>query len=152
MQVRPIGPDDAGAWAEMRGRLWPDAAADALAAEARAFVDDGEQSALAAAFIAADTDGRALGFIELAIRAFSDGCDSMPVPHIEGWYVKPSVRRQGIGRALLNAAEEWAVARGFVELASDTETHNVASQDAHAQCGFEEVDRLVKFRKRLTSS
>jgi aminoglycoside 6'-N-acetyltransferase I len=49
----------------------------------------------------------------------------------------------------MQAAEAWCTARGYAELASDTETHNETSQVAHARCGFEEVDRLVKFRKKL---
>jgi aminoglycoside 6'-N-acetyltransferase I len=93
-----------------------------------------------------------VGFIEVALRAFADGCDSMPVPHVEGWYVEPAARRQGIARRLIDAVETWAGARGFNELASDTETHNVQSAFAHASCGFQEVERLIKFRKPIAAA
>jgi aminoglycoside 6'-N-acetyltransferase I len=149
MRVRPIEVPDIVIWAAMRKRLWPDADLSELAAETRAYVVDVSTSMLDAAFIAEAENAETLGFIELSIRAFSDGCDSMPVPHVEGWYVEPAARGHGVGRALLRAAEDWARARGFTELASDTETHNVDSQAAHAKCGFEEVDRIVKFRKTL---
>jgi len=134
----------------MRGRLWPDANGPELAAEARAFVAGSRDQILAAAFIAEDRAAVPLGFVELAVRAFSDGCSSMPVPHIEGWYVEPPARSIGVGRRLLDAAEDWARARGFAELASDTEVHNENSLRAHQACGFEEVDRLIKFRKPLS--
>jgi aminoglycoside 6'-N-acetyltransferase I len=147
--IRPIEARDAEAWAAMRARLWPEANADELAQEARAFAAATKQGIVDAAFVAARNDARPIGFIELSVRAFSDGCDSMPVPHVEGWYVEGTARGQGVGRALMRAAEEWARSRGFSELASDSELTNEGAQQAHVACGFEEVDRLVKFRKRL---
>jgi len=133
----------------MRARLWPECDASGLARDVHAFFAGGRVPALDAAFVARDEDERPVGFLELSIRPFSDGCDSIPVPHVEGWYVEERARKQGVGRALLHAAEEWAHERGFTELASDTELSNHASQSAHLACGFGEVDRLVKFRKKL---
>ena len=49
----------------------------------------------------------------------------------------------------MRAAEAWSRERDFTELASDTEVENLDSQNAHAACGFEETERLVKFRKVL---
>jgi aminoglycoside 6'-N-acetyltransferase I len=148
--VRPIEARDLEAWALMRARLWPEAAPADLAGEARAFVARSPDQILAAAFIAEGRDAAPLGFIEIAVRAFSDGCLSMPVPHVEGWYVESTARGAGAGRQLLDAAEGWARARGFTELASDTEVHNEGSLRAHEACGFAEVDRLIKFRKALS--
>lgn len=133
----------------MRTRLWPDADRDELAREAQSYVG-GSETILDAVLVAEDEASNPVGFVEITIRAFSDGCDSMPVPHVEGWYVEESVRGRGVGRALMRAAEDWARARGFTELASDSELDNPAAQSAHAHCGFEEVDRIVKFRKVLS--
>jgi aminoglycoside 6'-N-acetyltransferase I len=132
----------------MRAKLWPHADAGELASEAAAFSDRADVPTLDAVFIA-EQDGRALGFLELSLREFSDGCDSMPVPYVEGWYVEPTAREHGIGRALMCAAETWSTERGFTEIASDTEIENEASLRAHERCGFEEVERLVKLRKCL---
>jgi aminoglycoside 6'-N-acetyltransferase I len=132
----------------MRARLWRAADAEELAAEADAFLNGREVPTIAAVFLA-EEDGVPLGFLELATRAFSDGCDSMPVPHVEGWYVEPSARRRHVGSALMEAAETWARDRGFSELASDTEPWNDASLAAHARIGFQETERLVKLRKVL---
>ena len=150
MVVRPVEERDSEVWAAMRGRLWPEADAADLAREAHAFAAGTAQAVLAAAFVADGGDATLGGFIEIAVRPFSDGCDSMPVPHVEGWYVEQNVRGCGVGRSLMSAAEAWARARGFSEIASDTEVHNVASLRAHEACGFEEVDRLIKFRKPLS--
>ena len=132
----------------MRAALWPDATASDLAADTHAFVRGVPMPAIEAVFIADEGDA-AVGFLELAVRPFSDGCESMPVPHVEAWYVEPQARGRGIGRALMAAAEGWATSRGFTELASDTEIDNVASLRAHVRCGFAEIERLIKFRKVL---
>jgi aminoglycoside 6'-N-acetyltransferase I len=132
----------------LRARLWPAADAEELATEAEAFLDGREVPTIAAVFLA-EEEGVPLGFLEVAMRAFSDGCDSMPVPHVEGWYVEPFARRRHVGSALMQAAENWARERGFAELASDTEPWNDASLAAHARIGFQETERLVKFRKVL---
>lgn len=148
VRVRQIRKEEAHEWAALRARLWPAADAEELAAEAALFLRGGSVPTIAAAFLA-EGDTAPLGFLELAVRSFSDGCDSMPVPHVEGWYVEPSARGRGVGRALMQAAEDWARAGGFVELASDTQPWNNASLAAHARCGFQETERLVKLRKVL---
>ncbi len=148
MLIRSVRPDDAAAWALVRSRLWRSADADELAAEARAFLEGRPIPTIAAVFIA-EEEATAFGFLELAVRSFSDGCESMPVPHVEGWYVEPFARGKGVGRALMDSAEGWARERGFTELASDTEPWNEGSIAAHARCGFRETERLVKFCKTL---
>ncbi len=147
--IRPLEPRDVEAWAAMRHRLWPHADAGDLRDEAQTFVADATDSTIDAVFVAASDDAPAVGFIEVSIRDFADGCDSMPIPHVEGWYVEPSARHAGVGRDLMHAAEVWARDGGFIEIASDTEVENVDSQNAHQHCGFEETERLVKFRKAL---
>jgi GNAT superfamily N-acetyltransferase len=62
----------------------------------------------------------------------------------------PDVRRGGVGRALIEAVEDWARERGFRELGSDALLDNVLSHTAHQRLGFEERERTVTFRKFLT--
>jgi aminoglycoside 6'-N-acetyltransferase I len=149
--IRPVEARDAAAWAAMRGRQWPHADAADLLREAQAFTTEPNEAIIAAAFIAEDDATQPLGYIEVSIREFADGCDSSPIPYVEGWYVEPFARRQGLARALMLAAETWARGRGFTELASDTEIFNDEGQSAHAACGFEETERVVNFRKLLGS-
>jgi aminoglycoside 6'-N-acetyltransferase I len=103
---------------------------------------------IAAAFIAA-VDGTPAGFIELNLRPYAEGCESSPVPHIEGWYVVDEARHKGVGRALMAAAEQWARDRGFTELTSDTTDAYPLSLRAHLANGFVEVERLIALRKKL---
>jgi aminoglycoside 6'-N-acetyltransferase I len=69
---------------------------------------------------------------------------------VEAWYVDADVRRLGYGRALLAAAEGWARARGYREMASDTQLDNEVSRRAHLRSGYAEVDRIIQFRKLLS--
>jgi aminoglycoside 6'-N-acetyltransferase I len=74
------------------------------------------------------------------------------VGYIEAWYVDPDARRIGLGRALLAAAEAWARERGYQEMASDALLDNDVSHAAHRRLGYQEVDRVVQFRKNLHTS
>jgi aminoglycoside 6'-N-acetyltransferase I len=132
----------------MRVALWPEISAAALVAEAEAFAEGDAVTTVSVVFLAEEQE-RVVGFIELLIRPFADGCDSAPIPHVEGWYVEPAARTRGVGRALMGRAEAWARDQGFTELASDTEIHNAGSLAAHERCGFVETERLIKLRKPL---
>jgi aminoglycoside 6'-N-acetyltransferase I len=89
------------------------------------------------------------GFIEAGARSIADGCSTSPVGYVEAWYVDPDARRAGNGRALLEAAEGWARAQGYTEMASDALLDNLVSHEAHKRSGYIEVDRQVTFRKPL---
>lgn len=100
-------------------------------------------------FLAERDDGSVAGFVEAGSRPYADGCDTSPVGYVEAWYVDPDVRRSGYGRALLKAAEDWARAQGYREMASDALLENLVSHAAHQRAGYEEVGRVVQFRKVL---
>jgi aminoglycoside 6'-N-acetyltransferase I len=103
----------------------------------------------AGVFVAEREDGSIAGFVEVGSRPYADGCDTSPVGYVEAWYVDPDSRRAGYGRALLKAAEEWARRQGYVEMASDALLDNEVSHAAHQAAGYEEVGRVVQFRKVL---
>ena len=100
-------------------------------------------------FIAERPDGSVCGYVEAGARSVADGCSTSPVGYIEAWYVDPDVRRSGYGRALLEAAEWWAVEQGYSEMASDALLDNHASHEAHKRSGYVEVDRQITYRKQL---
>jgi aminoglycoside 6'-N-acetyltransferase I len=140
-RIREYRPADRRAYQALREKLWPDCRdADNDAWFAR---DD------TATFLAERPDGSACGFVEVGSRAYADGCDSSPVGYIEGWWVDADARQRGVGRALIEAAERWARAKGYVEMASDALIDNAVSHASHRALGYEEVERLVVFRKSL---
>jgi aminoglycoside 6'-N-acetyltransferase I len=103
-----------------------------------------------AVFVSADRKGVATGFVEVALRLQAEGCRSSPVGYIEGWFVVPEARRKGIGRALLERAEAWAVSQGCREIASGAEMDNEVGRAAHRGSGYQEVTRLAHFRKDMS--
>ena len=100
-------------------------------------------------FVAERSDGGLCGFLEAGTRPFADGCDSQPVGYIEAWFVDADHRRQGLGRALAAAAEQWARQQGLREVASDTAIQNEIGLMAHQALGYVEKERLIHFAKRL---
>ena len=115
-----------------------------------AATEAGGTHAVGVAVLVADRgDGTLAGFVEIGSRNYAEGCDSTPVAYLEGWYVDRDVRRTGLGRNLVVAAEAWAIEHGYSEIASDTELANGASLLAHLALGYEEVERQICFRKRL---
>jgi aminoglycoside 6'-N-acetyltransferase I len=93
---------------------------------------------------------QAVGFIEVAVRTdYVNGTDFSPVAFLEGIYVVPEARRRGTARALVAAAERWAINKGCREFASDAAIENELSHTMHRALGFEETKRAVFFRKAL---
>jgi aminoglycoside 6'-N-acetyltransferase I len=149
--IRPARPADAPALAALCFALWPDSPLAEHAQEVEAKLAGQARSTLPlVCFTAEAQDGTLIGFVETGLRSHADGCDpAQPVGFLEGWYVAPDFRRQGIGRRLVAAAEAWARSQGCVEMASDTWIDHDLSQRAHAALGFEAIDRCVHFRKLL---
>lgn len=135
----------------MRAALWPEASSGEHLSELDLWFTQGPGGILPAALLVAQTkDGSLAGFLEVALRSHADGCDpAHPVGFIEGWFVQADRRGQGVGGALMLAAEQWARAQGAREVASDVEIGNGASELAHRALGFEVVDRCVHLRKPL---
>jgi aminoglycoside 6'-N-acetyltransferase I len=100
-------------------------------------------------FVLARGNGNLGGFIELNIRHYAEGTRASPVAYVEGWYIDLDLRGRGYGKQLINAAEGWTINRGFDILASDADLENADSIAAHKALGFEEVDRIVCFIKKL---
>lgn len=147
MRTRPCTRQDRSAWLQMRDALWPGESAE-HAAEIDAYFE-GRAIDIQHVLLATTDADEPVGFIELNVRPYAEGCEHSPVPYVEGWFVAAPYRRQGVGRLLIESAERWACDHGFSELASDTETHNAASIAAHAALGFDEAERIVCFIKKL---
>lgn len=80
---------------------------------------------------------------------YVEGTEGSPVGYLEGIYVEEENRGQGIARALLKAAQNWAKEKGCREFASDCELTNTQSLSFHLACGFEEANRIICFVKEI---
>ena len=145
LRIRRAVAGDRDEWVRMRAVLWPDCTLDQHCEE----VDDYLREKAAVAFVAARPDGRLAGFVESTIRPQAECCDTRPVGYVEGWYVDADVRRHGVGRRLVRAAERWARGLGCTEMGSDCLLENDVSLRAHLAMGYEERERLIHFRRWL---
>ena len=145
MKVRAYAESDWAEWLRMSVALFPEYTQEDLANGMREFRtrSDGE------VFVIDRGNGLLAGFVEAGSRPYAEGCDTSPVGYVEAWYVDGDVRRQGYGRALLFAAEDWARQQGYREMASDALLDNETSHRAHRAAGYAEVERIVTFRKVL---
>ena len=143
--IRRATYEDKPEWLRMRQRLWPEAPVEYLNYD----LDDKLADPDYVIFVASEADGKLVGFIEAGLREYGEGCETSPVGYIEAWYVDERLRGQKLGRELVHTAEQWAREKGMVEMASDTWLENEASIAAHLRLGYQEVERLVHFVKRL---
>jgi len=147
MLIRAVRPEDTESWLVMRMALWPETDEPQHRREMAMMLSDDERFAV---LVCQDSLGDLVGFAEVALRAWAEGCESSPVGYLEGWYVAEHARRHGIGGGLVAAAEDWARAHGCTEMASDTELANRVSETAHLRLGYQVAARVTAFRKRLT--
>ena len=143
--VREMRAEDRATWASMRASLWPDEDRNILAQEIDGFLGSSD----AWGFVAETADDAPVGFAELAIRRYANGCETQPVPFLDGIWVKDEFRRQGIGARLIGYLEAFLVVRGYRELGSDALIDNPISHESHRGWGFSETERVVYFRKSL---
>lgn len=148
VKIREASRHDLFAWLRLRQSLWPECSPERHRGEMAAIR---RQRQTATVMLAVNHAGEVVGFVEVALRAFAEGCDSSPVAYLEGLFVEAGSREQGIGRALVESAEGWARNKGCRELAADTPWDDNVSVEVHRSLGFEPTATLLHFKKRLPS-
>jgi aminoglycoside 6'-N-acetyltransferase I len=135
--VRQLQPGDKliGDYRDLRVALWPDCNED-CDREIASMLGNPERWAV---FVVSLNIEKAVGFVEVGLREYAEGANSAPVAYLEGWFVAYEHRRGGVGKALVKAAENWAILRGCREI-------GIA---AHQRLGYKEVERQVCFLKQL---
>ena len=118
------------------GRLRPDAEVRAHAIFAAQLESDNE-----AAFLA-EKRGRVIGLLRCVETVSSPLLDPDRYCYISSVYVAPASRRQGVLRALFDAAQDWCRKRGLAEM----RLHNVGARQGSAAAwdalGFEVVEQV----------
>lgn len=143
--IRKAGPNAENEVAALASRLWPDHTADELAMDFKVLLKDDE----AAVFLSYH-HGVPIGFAQSQLRHdYVEGTNTSPVGYLEGIYVAPEHRGNGVAKALLKSCETWAAEKGCREFASDCELDNVDSLAFHLAAGFTEVNRIICFTKKL---
>ena len=94
-------------------------------------------------FVAEDEAGHVVGLLSASQRWTL--WHSGPCALIEELVVDESARRQGIGRALIQAALDWARAHGCSEVEISTEQDNLNAQAFYRRLGFESAALLLEY-------
>ena len=146
MNISIITPADLQDWLEMSLDLWPEENKEEMSGFLETFLDEPKYHN----FISRDENGLATGFINLSLRSdYVEGSSGSPVVFIEGIYVKPDFRKQGIARKLMEAGEEWGRQQGCAEMGSDAYADNLVSRAFHKKAGFTEAPPIVVFIKGI---
>ncbi len=149
MKVSKIIQKDFNEWLDLALTLWPDYSIAQMQVILTNILDSSREDG----FIVRDENGRAIAFMNLSLRSdYVPGATHSPVAYVEGIYVRDEYRKQGIGATLIKSAQEWAVDRDCIELASDALIDNTASQNFHQKIGFREAERTVFFIKSVVAS
>ena len=145
MVIRKAERKDLPVIAELACRLWPHHTAEEIQEEMSEILQKPD-----AAFFLAFTETGAAGFAQCQLRHdYVEGTEHSPVGYLEGIYVEPAHRGNGLARQLLFACETWAKTRGCTEFASDCELTNTESLRFHLKTGFAEANRIICFVKKI---
>ncbi|MBO7252124.1 MAG: GNAT family N-acetyltransferase [Oscillospiraceae bacterium] len=143
--VRKALPGEEKAVASLAHQLWP-------AGSLQEFTEEFEELLLSTdcCVFLAFHGAACVGFAQCQLRRdYVEGTDSSPVGYLEGIYVSPAYEKQGYGRRLLAACEQWARESGCTEFASDCPLENRQSLAFHLAAGFTEANRIICFVKKL---
>ena len=139
--IRPAAPGDAEAAAALMAQL---------AEHASGTPADGVQDRLCqilkepsqAIFVAQDEVGHVIGLLTVGRQQslWHSGASAL----IQELVVDRAARRRGVGRALIQAAIEWARAAGCSEIGVSTELDNQDAQAFYRRTGFDESALLLE--------
>ncbi len=145
--IKPCTSPEQAGWLQLRMDLWPADRVDHLQEMQELCAQPGRYAQL----VAYSSLGEPQGLVEVALRSdYVNGTDSSPVGFLEGLYVDPAFRKQGVAAMLVKTAEQWVREQGCTEMASDALLDNTTSHAMHRALGFEETERVVYFRKLLS--
>ena len=97
---------------------------------------------------AADDGAQLLGFTQLYPALCS--VDLVEYFVLYDLYVIKAARRQGIARALMNAASKWATAQGAARLDLETARDNAPGQSLYRDLGYELDEVVLQFSLDLS--
>ena len=123
------------------GRLRPDARTRALELYRGQLTAHNEQ------IFVAELDGDVVGVLRCVDTLSSPLLYPERYCYVSSVYVRPAVRRRGVLRALLAAAEDWCEERGIDEMRLHNATSSPVAERTWSSLGFEVVEHV---RRRST--
>ncbi len=92
-RIRRLQEKDLSEWFRLRKLLWDESSDDEHKAE---MVDIYEHTDMQLVLVAETEGENIIGFLEASIRPFVEDCHTDHVGYLEGWFVEPRYRRNGI--------------------------------------------------------
>ncbi len=146
MKIMPVTELLLADWLPLRILLWPDHE-DAHLLEMRQLLEQPHTLQL----LSYNDQQQAIAMLEASIRyEYVNGTQTSPVAFLEGIYVLPEYRRSGVATILVQQVEDWAKQFSCTEFASDAAIDNTISHAMHRALGFQETERVVYFKKKIS--
>jgi GNAT superfamily N-acetyltransferase len=143
-EIRAAVPLDAAELARLSGELGYPMSIDAMGPALLRLLSDMRH------FIAvADDGGRLLGWMHVEQRTSMQSADRA---ELIGLVVDGGARRRGTGRALVEAAEQWAQSRGLATLTVRSNVTRPVSHPFYEALGYVREKTQHFYRKRLRGS
>lgn len=140
--VRPAQPHDCDEMAELAGQLGYECTGEEVR-ERLCHMQDADQYAV---FVAELPGGQLAGWI----GAYLFRCvETASCAEISGLVVKHDLRSRGIGKRLLDAAEEWARSIGCDAMSVRSNVKRERAHRFYTNNGYEQVKTQNLFHKRL---
>lgn len=127
------------------GRLRPDARARAYELYRGQLTAHNEQ------IFVAELDGEVVGVLRCVDTLSSPLLYPERYCYVSSVYVLPPVRRRGVLRALLAAAEDWCEQRGIDEMRLHNATSSSIAERTWSALGFEVVEHVRRRAAKLSS-
>ncbi|WP_171943887.1 GNAT family N-acetyltransferase [Streptococcus suis] len=144
MSIKSVTEETVSVWGSFASSVWQ--------TDKQVLMEEFAEGKFPFEFLYYSSSGIAVAWISLSLRHdYVEGCQFSPVAYVEGIFVHPDYRGQGIAEELLHFAEGWAKSRGISQLGSDAELDNLLSQKFHIKHGFREVSRTVHYVRNLNS-
>ena len=145
VRVRPMTAEDAGTVAELCTQLGYPVRAEAMRRRIAALAGRDDH----VLFVAETPAGRVVGWVHVCAVML---LEIDPLAEIWGLIVDEEERGQGIGRRLMDAAEEWARGRGLAVMGLRSRVQREGAHRFYQRLGYEIAKTSYTFRKHLTAS
>ena len=140
--VRPVASRDTPALCRLAGELGYPSTEEQIRARLQRVLADHEH----AVFVAEDSNGVVVGWVHVYINKL---LESDARAEIGGLVADPAMRRQGIGRALMQQAEQWGRARGLQVVALRSNVKRTEAHRFYEQLGYATAKTQLNLRKQL---
>ena len=138
MKIKTVNEQTLSIWASFASQVWR--------TNEQELIEKFRNNKFPYEFLYFSSSEEPVAWISLSLRHdYVEGCQNSPTAYLEGIFIIPDYRSQGIADKLLSFAISWAENRGISQLASDVEFDNQLSQNFHVKYGFWEVGRTVRY-------